>query len=84
MGKALKLGSDTMKVLFWGDRYAGRSVGKVQRQRARLGGDCNSWSVEGLDKDRSSVNGGGANVRGLDMMRDEGERRRILGAFYGH
>lgn len=74
-----------MKVLFWGDRYAGRLVGKVQRQRARLGGYCNSWSVEGLDKDRSSVNEGrGKWERGFDMMRDEGERRRILGAFYGH
>lgn len=59
-------------------------VGKVQRHRAQLRGYGNSLSVEGLDKDKSSVNAGrGKFERSFDKMRGEGERR-ILGVFHGH
>lgn len=58
---------------------------ETSRGRAQLGDYCNNLSVEGQDKVRSSGNEGrGESEKGFDMMRDEGERRRILGVFYGH
>lgn len=43
------------------------SVGKVQRQRAQLGGYWNSASVEGLDKVRAVGTRGGMNLREVWM-----------------